>query len=123
MKKHPEIVALILLVMLTAFTAAQQLFIFPVVQGMLATAGVPLNFPARVFIAVSRYGIFEFVAFVLVTLLALGRVRPADDRARKAQVLNVAGIIVVLVILGQASLFVDLSTSAGRIMHSASTGR
>ena len=58
-----------------------------------------------------------FVAFVLVTLLALRRVRPPGDRAQQAQVLNVAGIVVVLIILGQASLLVDLSKSASRIIN------
>ena len=118
MKKHPEVVALILLVALTAFTAAQQLFIVPVVQYMLSSARVPMSFPARAFIATSRFSGWEFVAFVLLTLFALRRVRPVDDRADQARVLNIASIVVLLFILGQASLFVDLSKSAGRIMHS-----
>ena len=117
MRKHPEIVALILLIGLTALTAAQQVFIIPVVQHMLATASVPVSLPGRNFIAVSRFLFWGFVAFVLVTLLALRRARPAADRAQQAQVLNVASIVVVLTLSGQFALFVDVAKSASRIMN------
>lgn len=118
MKNRPDIIALLLLIVLTALTAAQQVFIVPVVRDMLATASVPVSLPGRIFIAASRGALWEFAALLLVTVLALRRLHPRDDRARQAQVLNVASIAMALILLGQAALFVNLARSTGRAPNS-----
>ncbi len=117
MKKRPEIVALVLLVVLTVYATAQQLFIMPVVQYMLVQANAFVSLPGRIFIQTSKFGSLEFLAFVALTLFALKRLQPAGDRAQQARVLNLASILMVLFILGQASLYVDLAKSAGKVMQ------
>ena len=117
MKKRPEIVALVLLVVLTGYAVAQQWFIIPVIRYMLVQANAFLSLPGRIFIQTSRFGALEFLAFVVLTLVALRRSRPAGDRAQQARVLNLASILMVLFLLGQASLYVDLTKSASKVMH------
>ena len=121
MKKRPEIVALVLLVVLTAYATAQQLFIMPVIQYMLVQANAFLSLPGRIFIQTSKFGLLEFLAFVVLTLVALRRLQPAGDRAQQARVLNLASILMVIFLLGQASLYVDLAKSAGKVMHAGQT--
>ena len=117
MRKRPDVVALVLLVVLTAYAATQQVFVVPVMQNMLASAHVPVSLPARNFIAVSPFAMVGFFAFAIVTLLVARRVRPAEDRAQQAQVFNLASIVVSLFILGQAALYIDVAKSAGKVMR------
>lgn len=117
MRKRPEVVALVLLVLLTALAAAQQLIVIPVIRAMLVQARVFVSLPARIFLHTSQYGALAFLAFVVLTLVALRRLRPAGDRAQQASIMNVASILMVLYILGQASVVVDLARSASKVMQ------
>ena len=84
---------------------------------MLVQASVFVSLPARIFIRTSQFGWLEFLAFVVLTLVALKRLRPAGDRAQQARVLNLASILMVLFILGQASVLVDLAKSSSKVMQ------
>lgn len=118
MKKRPEIVALLLFVVLTAYAAAQHVFVIPVIQYMLVTAGAIVSLPGRIAITMSQYGLGAFLLFICFTLLALSRVKPAKDAAQQVRVLNLATLVVVLFVVMEGSLYVDLARSASKVMKS-----
>ena len=121
MKNRPEIVAMVLLVVLTAYAAAHQIFLIPVVQYLLANTNAPISLPGRISISLSQYGFAGFLIFVGATLYALRKIEPSKDRIQQAGVMNVASIVVTLFILLQASLYVDMLKSAPTFLKGAQT--
>ena len=118
MKTRPEIVALLLFVVLTAYAAAQHVFVIPVIQYMLVSAGAVVSIPGRIAITISQYGLGAFLLFICFTLLALSRIKPAKDAVQQARVLNLATLAVVLFVVMEGSLYVDLAKSASKVMQS-----
>lgn len=117
MRKRPEIVALVLLVVLMAYAAGLHVFVIPVVQNMMASANAGFTLPSRIAIVISQNAYGEFLLFVALLAFALKRTKPTDDRAQQARVLNLASLVVSVFIVLQGWMFVDMAVAAHVIVN------
>ena len=53
----------------------------------------------------------------LLRPFALNRIKPVEDRAQQARVLNLASLVVTVFIMLQGWMFVDLALSATKIVN------